>query len=81
MAEMGIFDVMYSTRALRRFKPDPVPDDVIAKVVEAGTQAASGSNDQHWLFLVVTDAAQRKRVAEECHPTRDHPRAERERAG
>jgi nitroreductase len=63
MAEMGIFEVMYSTRALRRYKPDPVPDDVIAKVVEAGTQAASGSNDQNWVFMVVTDAAQRQRVA------------------
>jgi nitroreductase len=64
MAEMGIFEVMYSTRALRRYKPDPVPDDVIAKIVEAGTRAASGSNDQSWLFMVVTDAAQRKRVGD-----------------
>jgi nitroreductase len=64
MAEMGIFEVMYSTRALRRYKPDPVPDDVIAKLVEAGTRAASGSNDQNWVFMVITDAAQRKRVAD-----------------
>jgi nitroreductase len=64
MAEMGLFEVMYSTRALRRFKTDPVPDEVIAKVVEAGTQAASGSNDQNWLFIVVTEAGQRKRVAD-----------------
>jgi nitroreductase len=64
MAEMGFFEVIYSTRALRRFKPDPVPDEVIGKVVEAGTQAASGSNDQNWLFMVVTDAGQRKRVAD-----------------
>ncbi len=62
MSEMGIFEVMYSTRALRRFKPDPVPDDVIAKLIEAGTRAASGSNDQNWLFMAVTDAAQRARV-------------------
>jgi nitroreductase len=62
MAELGIFETMYSTRALRRYKPDPVPDDVIAKIVEAGTRAASGSNDQNWLFMVVTDAAQRARV-------------------
>ncbi len=62
MAEMGIFEVMYSTRALRRYKPDPVPDDVIAKLIEAGTRAASGSNDQNWLFMVVTGAEQRARV-------------------
>jgi nitroreductase len=62
MAEMGLFEVMYSTRALRRFKPDPVPAEVIAKILEAGTQAASGSNEQNWLFIAVTDAEQRKRV-------------------
>ncbi|HKD67578.1 MAG TPA: nitroreductase family protein [Candidatus Binataceae bacterium] len=62
MAELGIFEVMYSTRALRRFKPDPVPDDVITKLIEAGTRAASGSNDQNWVFIAVTDASQRARV-------------------
>jgi nitroreductase len=62
MSEMGIFEVMYSTRALRRYKPDPLPDELITSIIEAGTRAASGSNDQNWLFIAVTDAAQRKRV-------------------
>jgi len=32
MSEMGIFETIYSTRAIRRFKPDPVPDAIIGKV-------------------------------------------------
>ena len=42
MAEIGLFDAVYSARALRRLKPDTVPDELISKIIEAGTQAASG---------------------------------------
>jgi nitroreductase len=45
MADMGFFGVIYSTRALRRFKPDPVPDELISKILDAAIQAPSGSND------------------------------------
>jgi nitroreductase len=64
MAEIGLFDAMYSARALRRLKPDPVPDELISKIIEAGTQAASGGSEQHWLFVVVKDPAQRRRIAD-----------------
>ncbi|HUY27004.1 MAG TPA: nitroreductase family protein [Candidatus Binataceae bacterium] len=64
MAEMGIFDAMYTARALRRFKPDPVPDEVMTKVLDAAIRAPSGSNAQSWLFIVVKDAAQRKKLGE-----------------
>jgi nitroreductase len=64
MAEIGLFEAIHSTRALRRFKTDPVPDELIAKIIDAAVQAPSGSNDQNWLFMVVTEAEQRHRVAE-----------------
>lgn len=35
MSEMGIFETIYSDRAIRRFKPDPVPDTVISKILDA----------------------------------------------
>lgn len=38
-------------RALRRYKPDPIPDQVIAKVLEAAIRAPSAGNGQNWLFL------------------------------
>jgi len=64
MAEIGLFEAIYSARSLRRFKPDPVPDDVITKVLDAAIRAPSGSNQQSWEFIVIKDAAQRKRIGD-----------------
>ena len=62
MAEQGLFEVMYSTRSMRRLKPDPVPDEVIYKILDAGIRAPSGGNTQHWRFLVVKDPSVKKQV-------------------
>src|SRR5215471_16689723 len=51
-----LFEIMATTRSMRRLKPDPVPDALIRKLLEAGTQAPSGGNMQRWRFLVVKDA-------------------------
>lgn len=64
MDEIGLFEAMYSARALRRFKPDPVPDEIIGKILDAAIRAPSASNYQNWVFLVVKDAQRRRRVAE-----------------
>jgi nitroreductase len=64
MSEMGIFETMYSARAIRRFKPDPVPDTIISKILDGAIRAPSGGNAQDWLFVVITDAAQRQKVGE-----------------
>lgn len=61
---MELFDAIKTARALRRFKPDPVPDEVITKILEAGIRAPSGSNEQTWLFVVVKDAEQRRKLGE-----------------
>jgi len=62
MTQLGLFEAMYSARALRRLKPDPVPAELITKVLEAATQAPSGGNAQNWTFVVVRDQAQRDRL-------------------
>jgi nitroreductase len=64
MAEIGLFDAIYTARSIRRFKPDPVPDDVITKVLDAAIRAPSGSNEQSWEFVVVKDTAQRKKIGD-----------------
>jgi nitroreductase len=64
MAEMGLFEAMYTARALRRLKPDPVPDEIIAKVIDAGIRAASGANNQNWIFVVIKDPDKRERIGE-----------------
>jgi nitroreductase len=60
----GIFEVMYSQRAMRRLKPDPVPEALIWQVIEAGTKAPSGGNSQPWRFLVVQDPELKRFVQE-----------------
>ena len=52
-----LFDIMRSTRSMRRLKPDPVPDDLLRQVLEAGSYAANGGNMQNWRFLVIRDPA------------------------
>src|SRR4051794_7544335 len=58
-----LLDVMATMRAMRRLKPDPVPDDVLVKIVEAATWAPSGSNAQGYQFVVVTDRGQMAKLA------------------
>ncbi len=62
--EMGIFEVMYNCRAMRRIKPDPVPEALLVRLIDAANQAPSGSNAQNGRWLVVRDRAQRERLAE-----------------
>lgn len=62
MAEIGLFEAIHSARALRRFKPDPVPDEIITSVLEAAICAPSGGNSQDWLFAVITDPEQKRRI-------------------
>jgi len=39
-----LFETIHTTRAMRRLKPDPVPDNLIRKILLAGQAAASGGN-------------------------------------
>ncbi len=57
-----VFEIMHTTRAMRRLKPDPVPDELVVKILEAGACAANGGNTQRWRFLVVKDPAIKKAV-------------------
>jgi nitroreductase len=50
-----LFEIMESCRAMRRLKPDPVPDELISKILRAGTCAPNGGNIQKWRFLVIKD--------------------------
>jgi nitroreductase len=63
MAEnQNLFDIIRTTRAMRRLKPDPVPDELIRQILEAGVCAANGANRQGWRFLIVKDRAIKERV-------------------
>ena len=51
----NLFETMATTRSMRRLKPDPVPDELIRKILKAGVSAPSGGNMQRWRFLVIKD--------------------------
>jgi nitroreductase len=60
MTEIGLFEAMYTARALRRLKPDPVPQELIARVLDAAIRAPSAGSQETWEFIVVRDAALRR---------------------
>ena len=62
MADIGLFEAIYSARSLRRLKPDPVPEELIGRVLDAAIRAPSGGNAQNWAFVVVRDAGHRQKL-------------------
>ena len=57
-----LFHIMQTTRAMRRLKPDPVPDELILRILQAGQWAANGGANQRWRFLVIKDRSIKERV-------------------
>ena len=64
---MDFYEVIRTRRSIRSYKPDPVPDEVLMRVLEAARIAPSGSNRQPWKFIIVKDENLRRRVAQACH--------------
>jgi nitroreductase len=62
MAEMGIYEAMRTLRAVRRLRPDPIPDDVLRRVLEAASWAPTGGNAQPFRIVVVKDRAKKERL-------------------
>lgn len=56
---MPLGEAMFSLRAIRRLKADPIPERDLQDILLAATQAPSGGNSQPWHFLLVTDEGQR----------------------
>src|ERR1700686_1033586 len=76
-----LFEIMSTTRSMRRLKPDPVPAELIRKVLEAGVSAPSGGNMQRWRFLVIRDPKIKRTVGAYYKRTWDEVVAPRYRAG
>ena len=62
-ARDALHEVIGARRDIRRFRPDPVPADVLERVLRAGHAAPSVGHSQPWRFLVVDDAELRTRAA------------------
>ena len=57
-----VFDAIFTARATRVYKPEPLADDVLARIIRAGTFASSSGNTQPWDFVVVTDDGLKRRL-------------------
>ena len=53
--DMDLHEALYTTRAMRRVKPDPIPQDVQARILDAAVRAPTGGNAQGWRFMLVDD--------------------------
>jgi len=62
MAEMGVYEAMRTLKAVRRLKPDPIPDEVLHRVLEAATWAPTGGNRQPWRIIAVKDREKKNRL-------------------
>jgi nitroreductase len=64
VSQHDLFSVVRTQRAHRAFTDEPVPDDVVERVLEAATYAPSAENTQPWVFIVVRDQSARARIGE-----------------
>ncbi|MSP42752.1 MAG: nitroreductase family protein [Alphaproteobacteria bacterium] len=61
---MKIYDAMRTLRAVRKLRPDPIPEDMLKRIFEAATWAPNGGNRQPWRMIAVRDAAAKRRMGE-----------------
>jgi len=57
-------DLLKSRRSIRAFKPDPIPEEFIQKIIEAARWAPSGGNSQPWEFIVIKKKEIKDRIAD-----------------
>ncbi len=62
-----LLNFLTSRRSIRKFKPDPVPDDLLLKILDVTRYAPSARNSQPWTFIVVKDVEIKKKLAN-VHP-------------
>jgi nitroreductase len=53
--DISLLDGLATTRAIRRYRPDPIPDDDLSEIMFAASRAPSGSNRQAWRMVVLRD--------------------------
>ena len=64
---ISLGEAIFTLRAIRRFKNEPIDNEIIKDILLSATQAPSGGNSQPWHFLVVKDKIQKEEFAELYH--------------
>ena len=65
---MELHDAMSTLRAVRRLKTDPIPDDVLERILQAACWAPTGGNMQPWKVVVVTSDEKKAGLKTIYHP-------------
>ncbi|KPK63277.1 nitroreductase [candidate division WOR_3 bacterium SM23_42] len=63
---MEFYEIIKKRKSVRKYKSDPIPEDVLNRILDAGRMAPSAKNYQPWHFIVVRDPEMKKKVAEAC---------------
>ena len=58
----GLLSLVEERRSCRRFKPDPIPDELVHQIIEVARWAPSGANSQPWDFIVVKEKELRQKI-------------------
>ena len=72
---MDVCEAIGKRRSIRKFKPDPIPEEKIRLLLESARLAPSGTNTQPWRFIVVRDDNTKKKLQEAAHNQRHVRRA------
>jgi len=64
---MDVFQAIQGRRSVRSFRPDPVSEEDLRKILEAAIAAPSAGNRQPWEFIVVRDGERKREVAEAAY--------------
>lgn len=64
---MDFYDVIRTRRSIRSYKPDPIPEETLTRILEAARVAPSGSNRQPWKFIIVKNEEIKRKLARACH--------------
>ncbi|MEK7448032.1 MAG: nitroreductase family protein [Planctomycetota bacterium] len=63
---MDIYETIKKRRSIRKYKPDPIPDDKFNRIMEAVRLAPSGKNGQPWRFVIVRDNRLKEELVQAC---------------
>ena len=61
---MNVHEAIRARRSVRAYRPDPIPEEVLQRVLESTRLAPSGNNLQPWKFILVRDAERRRQLAQ-----------------
>jgi nitroreductase len=67
---MDFFDLVKTRRSVRKFKPDPIPEEHVARMLDAARLAPTAGNRQPWKFLVIRDPTRIEQMKQACIPLR-----------